>query len=253
MRSLPFAALHDGKGFLVERYSVGLMPSLSLTDTRFVDIKNAQILAMGSSRFKEQQPLPGVPQEINAISNQWKVRAFLNENFTLDNLKTQRRQQPFGIIHLATHAEFLAGSLNNSYIQLSDTKLRLDQVRQLGWNKPPVELLVLSACRTALGNEDAELGFAGLAVQSGVKSAIASLWYVSDTGTLGLMQDFYEQLKTSPIKAEALRRTQLAFIKGDIFIENNQVRNAKKIILSPQQPMWLKKISPILIIGPLLL
>ena len=56
-----------------------------------------------------------------------------------------------------------------------NSKLGLDQVRQLGLNKPLVELLVISACRSAYGNREAELGFGGLAVQAGVKSALASL------------------------------------------------------------------------------
>lgn len=61
-----------------------------------------------------------------------------------------------------------------------------------------------------------ELGFTGLAVQAGVKSALGSLWYVSDEGTLGLMASFYEQLKQAPIKAEALRQAQLAMLKGEV-------------------------------------
>ncbi len=215
LRFIPLAALHDGKQFLIEKYSVGLMPSLSLTDTSYTDLKKTQVLAMGASKFTNLPPLPAVPQELAAITqDSWVGKSFLNQDFTLANLKFQRHQQLYGIIHLATHGEFKSGSLSNSYIQLWERKLQLDQIRQLGWNHPPVELLVLSACRTALGNEDAELGFAGLAVQAGVKSAIASLWNVSDTGTLVLMSEFYRELKTAPIKAEALRRAQIAMVKG---------------------------------------
>jgi CHAT domain-containing protein len=217
LRSIPLAALHDGKGFIVEGYSVGLMPSLSLTDTRYRDIKDVQVLAMGASQFTDQKALPAVPVELNAIASQlWKGQSFLNDAFTLDNLKSARGRVPFGIIHLATHAEFKAGQPNNSYIQLWNTKLPLDQLRQLRFNNPPVELLVLSACRTAVGDESVELGFTGLAVQAGVKSALGSLWYVSDEGTLGLMTSFYEQLKQAPIKAEALRQAQLAMLKGEV-------------------------------------
>jgi len=103
--------------------------------------------------------------------------------------------------------------------------LQLDQLRKLGWNNPPVELLVLSACRTAVGDEQAEFGFGGLAVAAGVKSAVASLWYVSDEGTLGLMSEFYQQLKTAPIKAEALRQAQIAMIKGEVRIEGGKLRS----------------------------
>jgi CHAT domain-containing protein len=108
-------------------------------------------------------------------------------------------------------------------------------LRQLGWNNPPVELLVLSACRTALGDEQAELGFAGLAVLAGVKSAMASLWYVSDIGTLGLMTDFYQQLNSAPIKAEALRRTQLAMLKGEVRLEDGKlITPGAEISLPPE-------------------
>jgi CHAT domain-containing protein len=143
---------------------------------------------MGSAKFTDLRPLPAVPVELSTITpSLWKGKSFLNDAFTLENLKAQRKQQPFGIIHLATHASFQPGAPSNSYIELWNSKLRLNQLSELGWNNPAVELLVLSACRTALGDEQAELGFAGLAVQAGVKSAIASLWSVSDEGTLGLM------------------------------------------------------------------
>lgn len=227
MRCLPVAALHDGHGFLIERYSLGLMPSVSLTNPRYADIKNAQVLAMGADRFTHQNPLPGVPIELAVITQQlWRGSSFLNEAFTLDNLKSARSQQPFQIIHLATHGEFKPGKPNNSYIQLWDSKLRLDQLRDMGWDSPQVELLVLSACRTAVGDRDAELGFAGLAIQAGVKSALGSLWYVSEEGTLPLMAEFYRHLRVAPIKAEALRLAQLAMIHKQVRILPGQLRSA---------------------------
>ena len=135
----------------------------------------------------------------------------------------------------ATHAEFQGGDPNNSYIQLWDTKLRLDQLGQLKWNNPPVELLVLSACKTAVGDEAAELGFAGLAVQGGVKSAVASLWYVSDEGTLGLMTELYQQLKSRPIKAQALQEAQIAMIRGQIRINNGKLHTGSGELLLPPE------------------
>jgi CHAT domain-containing protein len=236
LRSLPVAALYDGQEFLIEKYSLGLIPSLTLTDTRYTDIKDAQILAMGVEKFAELKPLPAVPVELSTItSSLWKGESFLDDAFTLQNLKAQRKQQPYGIIHLATHAVFRSGAPKNSYIQLWDTKLRLDQLSQLGWNNPAVELLVLSACQTALGDEEAELGFAGLAVQAGVKSALASLWSVSDEGTLGLMTEVYEQLKQAPIKAEALRQTQLAMLRGQVQIQGGQLVTTSKTVGLPAE------------------
>ncbi|MBE9005795.1 CHAT domain-containing protein [Fortiea sp. LEGE XX443] len=227
LRSMPVAALYDGKQYLVERYSVGLMPSLSLTDTKYADIKKAKVLGMGASEFTNQDPLPAVPTELNIITQKiWQGVSLLNKDFTLANLKGKRQETPYGIVHLATHGEFRKGAPGNSYIQLWDTQLRMDQMRQLGWNNPPVELVVLSACRTALGDEDAELGFAGFAVQAGAKSALASLWYVSDEGTFGLMTEFYEKLKKAPIKAEALRQAQVAMLKGEVRLENGKLKTS---------------------------
>jgi CHAT domain-containing protein len=236
LRSIPLAALHDGKGFIVERYSVGLMPSLSLTDTRYFDVKKASVLAMGAARFTDQNPLPAVPVELSVITGQlWRGKSFLNEAFTLSNLKSARSSQPYRIIHLATHADFQQGKPSNSYIQLWNTKLPLDQLRQLGWNNPPVELLILSACRSAVGDDSVELGFTGLAVQAGVKSAMGSLWYVSDEGTLALMTQFYERLKQAPHKAEALRQAQLAMIKGEVWLQGGNLRTSHSSIPLPPE------------------
>lgn len=236
LRSIPLAALHDGKGFIVERYSVGLMPSLSLTDTRYFDVKKASVLAMGAARFTDQKPLPAVPVELSVITGQlWRGKSFLNDAFTLTNLKSARASQPYRIIHLATHADFRQGKPSNSYIQLWNTKLPLDQLRQLGWNNPPVELLILSACRSAVGDDSVELGFTGLAVQAGVKSAMGSLWYVSDEGTLALMTQFYERLKQAPNKAEALRQAQLAMIKGEARLQGGHLITSHSSILLPPE------------------
>jgi CHAT domain-containing protein len=236
LRSIPLAALHDGKGFIVENYSVGLMPSLSLTDTRYVSVKNSSVLAMGADQFTDQNPLPAVPIEISAIAGQlWPGKSFLNQGFTLENLQAARAAQQFGIIHLATHAEFQPGKPSDSYIQLWDRKLRLDQLPGLMLNNPSVELLVLSACRTAQGDEEAELGFAGLAVQAGVKSALGSLWYVSDEGSLGLMTQFYEKLREAPIKSEALRRAQLAMLRGEVRVQKGMLVTSGSSFLLPAQ------------------
>ena len=113
----------------------------------------------------------------------------------------------------------------SSYIQLwKEQQLTLRQLERLKLGQdPPVELLVLSACRTAFGDLESELGFAGLAVLAGVKSALGSLWYVSDEGTLALMTTFYDQLRRTPVKAEALRQAQLAMLRGEVRLENGQL------------------------------
>ncbi|MBD0393128.1 MAG: CHAT domain-containing protein, partial [Microcoleus sp. C1-bin4] len=228
LRGMPFAALHDGEQFLVEKYNLSLMPSMNLTDTRYVDIRNSQVLAMGASQFSELNPLPAVPAEIAAISREWQGVSFLNEGFTLENLKRQHQSRPFGVIHLATHGEFRPGVPSNSFIQFWDSRLRLDQLRDLRFNDPQVNLLVLSACRTAVGDAQAELGFGGLALQAGVQTAVGSLWYVSDEGTLGLMSEFYQQLKTAGIKGAALRQAQIAMLRGEVRLEGGRLRSSSR-------------------------
>ncbi len=236
LRSLPLAALHDGKGFLVEQYSINLVPSLSLTGSRYRDVRSLQVLAMGASEFIEQAPLPGVQVELATITQQlWKGKSFLNDSFTMANFQAQRRSSTYGIVHLATHAEFRPGESKNSYIQLWDRKLRLNELDQLQLSDPPVELLILSACRTALGNEQAELGFAGSAFQAGVSSTLATLWSVNDRGALALTTEFYHQLSQVPTKSQALQQAQLAMIQGRVRIENNLLYNSGKSIALPPQ------------------
>jgi CHAT domain-containing protein len=236
LRSLPIAALHDGKGFIVERYSVGVMPSLTLTDTRHINLQQTQVLAMGASEFKDLDALPAVPLELSTISKLWSGQSLLNETFTPQQLKELRSSKPYGIVHLATHGEFQAGNPEQSYIQFWDSKVNLKQMQSLNLTQPtPVSLLVLSACRTALGDQDAELGFTGLAVSSGVQTAVGGLWYISDLGTLALMTNFYNNLKLAPFKAEALRQAQVAMLTGQVKVENNQlVAAGLNIPLSPK-------------------
>jgi len=229
-RQLPLAALYDGKQFLIEKYSLGSIPSVSLTNTNYQSLRDSQVLAMGASMFPHTRKpeLPGVPVELSTIAgtrtatqNQtafplWQGRSFLNEEFTLENLIKQRKKGAFQIVHLATHASFPQGinGRKEAEIDLWNRSLSLDDFRLAKWyDGRQVELLVLSACETAIGDHTAEMGFAGLAVGSGVKSALASLWNVKDVGTLRLMTEFYGDLRSAPIKAEALRQAQLTMLR----------------------------------------
>ena len=237
-RLFPLAALYDGEKFLIEKYSISSIPSISLMDSRYNSIQNTTFLGMGASEFTDQPPLPAVPIELQTISNKlWQGNIFLNEEFTRNNLTNELQKGLYPIVHLATHAEFRSGNASDSYIQLWNDKLRLDELRKLRWNSETAELLVLSACRTAVGDSNAELGFAGLAIATGVKSALGSLWFVDDWATFGLMVEFYSHLGNVPIKAEALRQTQLAMIKGDVRIESGMLKTSSsrgEVALSSQ-------------------
>ncbi len=234
LRLTPLAALNDGKQFLVEKYAISLIPSINLLDTSYDPerVRASKVLAMGASAFKDDVPLPAVPAELRNVTQEAGGSVFLNENFTLGNLKAQTAS--YGLIHLATHADFNKGPVQGSYIKLSDTRLGLNQIRDLGWSQQKIELLVLSACRTAFGDSNTELGFAGLAVGAGVKTAVATLWRSSDLGTFGLMSDFYDELKTAPIKADALRAAQVALLRGEVRVENGQLRFKKATFPLPE-------------------
>jgi len=233
LRSAPMAALHDGSKFLIETYGISVIPAFNLLDRRPSDLSEGRVLAMGASEFQQESPLPAVPLELGAIARIWETEVRLNEQFTVAQLQEQRSIYPFGIVHLATHATFESGSVENSYIQFWDRPLRLNQLQQLKL-QPAVELLVLSACRTAVGDASAELGFAGLAIQSGAKAALASLWHISDATTIVAMINFYENLKTAPIKVEALRQTQLALLQNRLRLESPSIQQTIRGIEVPE-------------------
>ena len=231
LRTFPVSVLHDGENFLVEKYNLSLIPSFSLTDTRYKSVDGTQMLGLGiSESVQGLSPLPSVSLEVPTLTqNIWQGEFFLNEGATLSKLQNLTSKKEFDIIHLATHAEFKPGDFSNSFIQLWDQRVSLRDLRevakQANWSKnPTIELIVLSACQTAIGNLDAELGFSGLALQTGAKSALGSLWYVSDEGTLALMSEFYTALSSAPIKSAALRDAQLSMLNGETLIEDNKLK-----------------------------
>ncbi|MDB9314601.1 CHAT domain-containing protein [Spirulina sp. CS-785/01] len=241
--SLPFAAFHDGEEFLIEKYSLGLIPSASFIDPRPWQRDETEVLAMGAESFTTLESLPSVPVEVERITQTWPGESFLNEEFSVQNLQRAREKNDYNIIHLATHAEFNPGRPSNSYIQFSDQRLTLDRLPQLKLDDPVVDLLVLSACQTALGDPDAELGFAGLSIMAGVKSALGSLWSVNDLGTLALMTHFYDSLQDAPIKAEALRQAQLAMLRGEVQVDGERLRGPRGNVSLPTPLQQLNDVN----------
>jgi CHAT domain-containing protein len=246
LRGLPLAALHDGQKFLVEQYNLAIIPAFNLLDHRPAVLSGLQVLATGASDFQDSVDLPAVPLELATITQKgiWPGQMLLNEAFTLEKFQQARSQTPYGIIHLATHADISAKSVKDSYIQFWDQRLQLNEVRELKLEMPVVQLLVLSACRTALGTPNAELGFAGLAVQSGARAVLASLWAVDDVGTLVLMSEFYQKLKQAPLKSNALRQTQIAMLKGNLKLGNSLVGQKSRGSLPEElQPLTNQDLS----------
>ena len=248
LRMLPVAALHDGEHYLVENYSLGLLPTFSLTNFNSISSQDSyagegtqpsifnetQVLAMGASRFETQPDLPAVGAEIDLITRElWEGNAFLNEDFVLENLNEQLKSKDYSILHLATHAVFQEGSLDDSYIQLWDEQLSLaDMAESFNLSESDISLIILSACSTALGDEASEYGFAGFAVNAGSESALASLWPVNDEGTLGFMSQFYTQLRTEHLRAGALQQAQVSLIRGEVGIQDGVVYGPDAEILT---------------------
>jgi CHAT domain-containing protein len=234
LRSLPFAALHDGNKYLVESYSIGVMPGLGFANSIYRNIKDSNVLALGIS--KENLNFSGlafVETEISNIMKIWSGKAFLNEEATIGKIKF--REQNFQIIHIAASGGKIFSpydmisdlTINEPFIALWGAPLGSRQLEQIDWYNPPVELLTLSSCETGLGKE---YGLAGLAIRAGVKSVLGSVSEVNDRASMLLMKEFYSNLKSAPIKSEALRQAQLAMIRGKIQSDGELPENQKASI-----------------------
>lgn len=219
LRSFPIAALHDGNHYLIEKYSVAITSGLQLLDAQSLDFEQFQLLLGGLTEARQGfSELSAASLEIEQIAAQVPAQIFLNQDFTQRNLQTQLQQSDSSVVHLITHGQF-SSNQDETFILAWDKKVKTTdlskalQTRQLSVTNP-IELLVLSACQTAAGDNRAGLGLAGLALRSGAHSTLASLWSVDDQSTAKLMVKFYDAL-TQPgtTKAQALRQAQLAALK----------------------------------------
>ncbi|BAY92338.1 MULTISPECIES: CHAT domain-containing protein [unclassified Tolypothrix] len=222
LRNLPMSALHDGDRYLIEKYNVALSPGLQLFP-QGLQRKKLDILAAGLTEARQGfSSLPAVTGEIKGVTKEFPAKTLLNQEFTRDKFKKELDSQSFPIVHLATHGQFSSNPQETFLLTWSDRISILDfdrlfQKRRLGILEP-VELLVMSACQTATGDNRATLGLAGLALRSGAKSTIASLWSVNDDSTANLMKEFYQQLNNPQLsKAEALRQAQIKIMANPLY------------------------------------
>jgi CHAT domain-containing protein len=223
LRQIPVATMQRStNNWVGNDYQMSVVASLGLLKPKISPLRNQTTVAMGVDTFKTLQPLPAVGTELDLIGRENPIgRKFLNQDFTFANLQQQITDRRPGILHLATHAQFNSGIPSKSYIQLWDRPLGIDQLKQLGLEQAGIELLVLSACNTASGSREAELGFTGMASLSGVNTVLGSIWSVSDLGTLAFMTEFYGQLKNTPSRVEALRQTQQAMRSGQVRLDRD--------------------------------
>ncbi|NES20641.1 MAG: CHAT domain-containing protein, partial [Symploca sp. SIO3E6] len=220
LRNLPMAALYDGEQYLVEKYSIALTSGLQLLEARSLQPEEFKALLAGLSEPNQPDflPLPGVKSELEQIRAKVPSQLLLNQEFTSDSLQAEIAGTSFPVVHLATHGQF-SSNLEETFILAWNGKIKIEDLRDLLRSREseisePIELLILSACQTASGDQRAALGLAGIAVRSGARSTLATLWSVQDESTARLMVQFYQEFLQGNIsKAEALRHAQLALLK----------------------------------------
>ncbi|MFB2836270.1 CHAT domain-containing protein [Floridanema evergladense] len=224
LRSIPMAALHDGNKFLVENYAIATTPTLSLTTPRITKAENLRALAVGLTKEATIDgrlfpALANVSTEINQIQSQLTgSKLLLDESFTYQNLKQELNTTIFPIIHIATHGEFGSVPEDTFLVTGNNEKLTITQletaIRNMKISDTEVlELLALTACQTAVGDDRAALGLAGVAVQAGVRSALASLWFINDASTVKVVNEFYQNWHQKGLsKVQALQAAQKTLI-----------------------------------------
>lgn len=215
LRTIPFAVLHDGGRFLVERYAIGITPALSL-----VGAVRAQPITrvLLNGIIAPTQGFPGLPfvaEELASVGATFPSREYTDTSFVTATLEREMVEGGYSIVHMATHAQ-IESDYRRSFLLAHDDLITMDELEDtIGsqrFSDRPVDLLVLSACRTAVGDERAALGLAGVAVKAGARSALASLWAVNDESTALLIGEFYRELASGASKAAALRGAQLALL-----------------------------------------
>lgn len=219
VRTIPMAALHDGTSFLVERHALE-MAQIAVWAASSSDARYRKVLLGGiSGKVPGYRQIPYVDQELLDIHDIYGGAVVKNESFTASSLLNSMKEDPYQVLHIASHGIF-TGDVSESYLLAWGGKLRMDQLGSIArlskYNEAPLDLLVLSACSTAAGDERASLGLAGVAVKAGARSAMASLWDVDDEATARFFASFYRIMKEQPSlsKAEVLRQAQLQMLRA---------------------------------------
>jgi CHAT domain-containing protein len=221
LRALPFAALTDSSGrFLIQRTRLSIAPALTYSQPgldhagRASSVVAAALERQVTVRGAVFPQLAGTGDEARAAVGA-RSGGVLLENFTRASLINALKDGHVDILHLATHASF-GGRSDRSYIVANGEAIPMSELRQiLSENRnrgDSLDLLVLSACETAIGDDEASMGLAGAAVQAGSRSALASVWQVNDASTVALMKAFYTDYRSGESKSEALRSAQLSLL-----------------------------------------
>jgi len=215
LRTVPFAALHDGRGFLMDRYATAIAPSLHLTDPRPLNAAPGTALVLGVSKSVQGYvELPNVEREVAAVHDIEGGQELLNDAFSRARFEAELRRVPYNIVHIASHGQF-GSDPSQTFVLAYDGQLTMDDLEagiKFGEHREKaLELLILSACETASGDDRAALGLAGVALKSGARSALATLWYISDQASGELVVNFHRGVQSGKLsKAHAIRDAQRA-------------------------------------------
>lgn len=217
LRLIPMAALHDGERYLIEQYAVATSPGLTLTDPTPIERKNIRVLMSGLTESVQGFPaLPNVQGELTSISAMYPGTVLENKTFLAKNVQSELQETSYSVVHLATHGEF-SRKAGESYVLTYDGRLDMNDLEQYmsmtTFREQPIELLTLSACQTAAGDDRAALGLAGIAVKAGARSALATLWFINDQASAVLVTEFYAQLQDPKLsKVKALQQAQVKLL-----------------------------------------
>ena len=221
LRNLPMAALYDGERYLVEKWASVSSLGLNIS-TREIPSSNAQALIFGLSRPNQSgwTDLEMVGKEVNLVHQLIGGQKYLNDDFTVSNLTERLDEKFYSVVHLATHGYF-AGNVNDSFLLAYDGQISIADLENILQNQTAIDLLVLSACETAITSDSSLLGLAGVAARNGVKSILGSLWLVQDDLQSEAMKDFYVYLSDSENnKAVALQKVQQKLISQYVHPQN---------------------------------
>lgn len=223
LRTIPLSALHDGKQFLVAKYALATTPGLTLTDPKPLKKDKLKVLVGGlTDGVQGFSPLPNVALEVEHIKDTYDSTVLMDKKYITRNVESELSKTNFSVVHIASHAQFSSVPDETFLLAYSDkfSMNRLESLMgQTKFRDDPVELLTLSACQTAAGDERAALGLAGIAIKAGARSALATLWYINDKASSILVSNFYDELKIKKLsKAKALQQAQLTLMKDKRYI-----------------------------------
>jgi CHAT domain-containing protein len=213
LRVVPFAAFFDGQHFLNARYATAIAPSLDLVAPKPLTAERGTALVLGVSQSVQGYiSLPNVTNEVAAVHSIEGGDVLLNNGFTMNRFEGDLKSGRYNVVHIASHGQF-GDDPSHTFVLAYDGKLTMDDlesdIKYSPMRETPLELLILSACETASGDDRAALGLAGVALKAGARSALATLWYINDKASGAMIAAFYEGLKSGLSRAQALRAAQL--------------------------------------------